>query len=139
MIDALVINIVEKVLPFISDYNPKPKVNEQLKKIHLQTIERAKEFITNHFSEDISLMQIAHYSYVSLFHFSRLFKIFSSYSPHQFLLHMRLKNAELLLTTTELPVSDIAFSSGFNSIEHFTVAFRKKYGCPPSKFRLETM
>jgi AraC-like DNA-binding protein len=134
-IDALVIELIEKVLPNITDYHPDTKVNAQLKRAHLYTIERAKEYIMLNFTQDVSLMEIANYSHVSPFHFSRIFKTFTSFSPHQFLLQMRLKNAEMLLKDSGLPVSDIAFSSGFNSIEHFTAAFRKNYGYPPSKFR----
>jgi AraC-like DNA-binding protein len=80
-------------------------------------------------------MQLAEYCYVSPFHFSRLFKTFTSASPHQFLLTVRLKQAELLLRNTTQPVADVAFSSGFNSIEHFTAAFKQKYKCPPAKYR----
>lgn len=135
--DSLVIELLEKVMPNITDYQPNDEINEQLKRNHLITIERAKEYIAQNFTRDISLMQIASYSYVSSFHFSRIFKKFTSYSPHQFLLQLRLKNAELFLRNTSLPVSDIGFTSGFNSVEHFTAAFRKKYGCAPSKFRVE--
>jgi len=134
-IDSLVIELLERIIPNISDYQSNDGINEQLKKNHLVTIERAKEYITQNFTRDISLMEIASYSYVSSFHFSRIFKKFTSYSPHQFLLQLRLKNAELFLRNTSLPVSDIGFSSGFNSLEYFTTAFRKKYGCPPSIFR----
>jgi transcriptional regulator GlxA family with amidase domain len=56
-------------------------------------------------------------------------------SPHQFLLGMRLKHAEMILQNTNLPVADIAFSSGFNSIEHFSAAFRARYKHSPAKFR----
>lgn len=135
-IDALVVELIEKVLPSITAYEPELKVNASLKKAHLFTIERAKEFITQNFTQDISLKEVAAYSYSSAFHFSRIFKTFTSWSPHQFLLHIRLKNAELLLKTTGLPVSDIAFSSGFNSLEHFTATFYKKYNCSPSRYRL---
>jgi AraC-like DNA-binding protein len=135
-IDTLVLELIEKLLPSITEYQPALKINAALKKAHLSTIERAKEFITQNFTQDISLKEVATYSYVSAFHFSRIFKTFTSFSPHQFLLHIRLKNAELLLKNTELPVSDIAFSSGFNSLEHFTAAFCKKYSCPPSRFRV---
>src|SRR6185503_19416790 len=95
-----------------------------------------KEYINNNFTSDISLTEIAEYSYVSLFHFSRIFKTFTSSSPHQFLLAIRLQHAAMLLRNSSMPVSDIAFTSGFNSIEYFTAAFRQKYNCPPSKFRL---
>ena len=81
-IDQLVMEMIEKVLRCISEYQPDRKINARLKKNHLSTIERAKEFITQEFSNDISFMDIAAYCHVSPFHFSRIFKIFTSYSPH---------------------------------------------------------
>jgi len=134
-IDNMVVEIIEKVLGNITDYKPDNRINARLKQNHLITIERAKEYITQHFIDDISLMQIADHCYVSPFHFSRLFKTFTTVSPHQYLLTTRLKNAELLLRNTAQPVADIAFSSGFNSIEHFTAAFKQKYKCPPAAYR----
>ena len=134
-VDNLVLEIINKVLGIVTDYSPDPKINTRLKKAHLTTIERAKEYMTENFTQDISLMEIASYCYVSPFHFSRIFKTFTSYSPHQFLLNIRLKNAEMLLQTTTKLVGDVAFTSGFNSIEYFTAAFRQKYHCPPAKFR----
>ncbi len=133
--DNMVMEIVEKVLPNIADYKPDNRINSRLKKNHLLTVERAKEYITGHFTEDISLQEIASYCYVSPFHFSRIFKTFTSWSPHQFLLSIRLQHAEMLLKNTALPVADIAFSSGFNSIEYFTAAFRQQYKYPPAKYR----
>jgi AraC-like DNA-binding protein len=134
-IDNLVMEIVDKVLRHATDYNPDHRINMRLKKNHLITIERAKDYITRNFTNDISLAGIAEYCHVSPFHFSRIFKTFTSVSPHQFLLSVRLKNSELLLKETVLPVADVAFCSGFNSIEHFTAAFRQKYHSPPARFR----
>jgi AraC family transcriptional regulator len=134
-IDNGVIEVIEKVLRNITDYKPDHKINPRLKKNHLITLERAKEYMANHFTEDISLLQIATHCFVSPFHFSRLFKTFTSVSPHQYLLTLRLKNAELLLRNTAQPMADIAFTSGFNSVEHFTAAFKQKYSCPPATYR----
>lgn len=134
-IDSSVLEIIERVLASNPDYRPNTEINSRLKKNHLNTIERAKEYLTNHFTSDISLIELAEYCYVSPFHFSRIFKAFTACSPHQFLLTLRLKNAELLLRNTVAPVTDIAFSSGFSSIEHFTASFKKKYLLSPSKFR----
>ncbi|MBI1769289.1 MAG: helix-turn-helix transcriptional regulator [Bacteroidetes bacterium] len=134
-IDNLVIEVVETVLNNLTDYKPDYRINSRLKKNHLITIEKAKEYLTQNYTNDISLMELASYCCASPFHFSRIFKTFTSYSPHQFLLNIRLKNSELLLRNTTLPIADIAFSSGFNSIEHFTLAFRNKYNSPPAKFR----
>lgn len=134
--DSLVMDFVENVMSALAGCKPEPRLDGRLKKNHLITIERAKEYITSHFSEDISLKEIAENCYVSPFHFSRIFKAFTSYSPHRFLLHLRLKNSETLLKNTSLPVADIAFLSGFNSVEHFTASFRQKYLCPPATFRV---
>lgn len=138
-IDNSVIEIIDKVLSNITNYKPDHKIDARLKKNHLVTMERAKEYLANHFTEDISLLQIATHCYVSPFYFSRLFKTFTSVSPHQYLLTLRLKNAELLLRNTSHPVADIAFTSGFNSVEHFTAAFKQKYNCPPGAYRQQEM
>lgn len=134
--DHLVMEVIEKVLTGITDYKPDHRIDARLKKNHLLTIERAKEYIGENFFQDISLSEIAQYSYVSPFHFSRIFKTFTGYSPHQYLLGIRLQHADLLLRSTSLPMADIAFSSGFNSVEHFTAAFRQQYGLPPARYRL---
>jgi AraC family transcriptional regulator len=134
-IDNRVMEMTGKVLTSITDYSPDSRIDSRLKKNHLATIELAKEYITGHFTEDISLAEIASHCHVSPFHFSRLFKIFTAISPYQFLQAIRLQQAEILLRDTSLPVADIAFTSGFNSIEYFTAAFRQQYKLPPSKFR----
>jgi AraC-like DNA-binding protein len=135
-IDNLVMEVIDKVLLRLTDYVPDAAVNARLKKNHLLTIERAKEYITRNFTKDISLMEIAEYSYVSPFHFSRIFKTFTSSSPHQFLLAIRLQHAAMLLQDTRQPIADVAYSSGFNSLEHFTSAFRRRFTLAPTRFRL---
>jgi len=134
-VDNLVMEVIQKVLGNITEYTADSRINTRLKKNHLITIERAKEYIAQYFTDDISLLQVADYCYVSPFHFSRIFKTFTTQSPHQYLLTVRLKNSEMLLRTTASPVADIAFSSGFNSIEYFTAAFKQKYKSPPASYR----
>lgn len=134
-IDGLINELVETVFGKISDYKPDFDIYDSNKQNHLITIERAKLYITNHFQDNISLSEIADFSHVSAFHFSRLFKKLTRWSPHQFLLNVRLKHSELLLKNTEIPIADVAYNSGFNSIEHFSYAFRSRYKTPPLIFR----
>jgi len=138
-IDQLIFDMIRKVLNSITDYEPDERIHTKLKKNHLTTIERAKEYLTQHFMEDISLKEIAEYSYVSPFHFSRIFKTFTAYSPYQFLQDIRLQHAALLLENTPTPLSDVAYTSGFMSMEYFNAAFRKKFELPPAKYRHEKM
>lgn len=135
LIDMLVMELVQSILSLLDESQDNHKVDDRLKKNHLATIERAKEYIAHNFIEDISLSDISQYCYVSPFHFSRLFKTFTSYSPYQYLLKTRLKNSEFLLRNTDRAVTEICFSSGFNSLEHFITAFKQTYQAPPSHFR----
>jgi AraC family transcriptional regulator len=135
LVDNLVMELVETVLGKITEYKPDFDIYDSDKQNHLATIERAKAYIADKFQDNISLSEIADHAHVSPFHFSRLFKRLTSWSPHQFLLSVRLKYAEILLRNTDLPVSDVAFSSGFNSIEHFSYAFRNRYKTAPINLR----
>jgi len=135
MIDSFVHEIVDLTLSKMANEDSVNAIPASLKKNHLQTVERAKEYITNNYTRDLTLNEIADDSCVSPFHFSRIFKTFTSYSPHQYLIGTRLKNAENLIKNSDMPITEICFSSGFDSLEYFSTAFRKKYRESPSKFR----
>ncbi len=107
----------------------------KLKEHQREAMDLAKHFILANFQRDLSLAEIARHSHVSVFHFSRLFKQFTSHSPYQFLRAVRLQRAALLLTHTALPVTQICFEAGFNSFEHFILSFTKQFGLSPSKYR----
>ena len=55
--------------------------------------------------------------------------------PIQLLLTRRLLLAKQLLTETALPVTEVAFASGFSSLRRFNDAFDKRYGMPPTRLR----
>ncbi len=134
-IDELVIRLVEKVIQVLSNSTQPLRVEAKLKQHHLVTAESARDYIQQHFSDNISLQQLAQHCYVSPFHFSRIFKSILQTSPHQYLSTVRLQHAHVLLATSEQPVTDIAFECGFNSLEHFITAFRKKFNESPGNHR----
>ncbi|NUM79596.1 helix-turn-helix transcriptional regulator [bacterium] len=133
--DNLIMELVHQIMANLDIKQAISPIGDKLKKHHLVTIERAKEYITNNFSNDISLSAIADYCYVSPFHFSRIFKTFTAHSPYQYLQKVRLKNSEWLLRQTDWSVTDICFASGFNSLEHFITSFKQTYRRSPSRFR----
>jgi AraC family transcriptional regulator, regulatory protein of adaptative response / DNA-3-methyladenine glycosylase II len=59
-------------------------------------------------------------------------------APVQLLLTRRLLLAKRLLTETALPVTEIAFASGFSSLRRFNDAFNSRYGMAPSRLRKKT-
>jgi AraC-like DNA-binding protein len=87
-----------------------------------------------HFTRDISLEELASVCHISVFHFSRIFRQFTGYSPYHYLQLVRLRQAAYLLQTN-LPVADVAFSSGFNSVDYFSAAFKKKFRLSPTAYR----
>lgn len=133
--DQLVLDLLQQVVSNIHNQSLEEDLNGSLRMNHISTIERAKEFIYNNFSTDISLYQIADYSCVSPFHFSRVFKKFTSFTPNQYLQNVRLKHGQVLLKSSSLPISDVSCQSGFNSADYFATAFKQKYGATPTEYR----
>jgi AraC family transcriptional regulator of adaptative response / DNA-3-methyladenine glycosylase II len=60
-------------------------------------------------------------------------------APIQLVLTRRLLLAKQLLTETSLPVTDVAFASGFSSLRRFNDAFTTRYGMPPTRLRRQAV
>lgn len=98
-------------------------------------IQRAIEYMNQHFSEDISLDQIADHIYLSKCYFHRLFTQTVNCTPHTYLNTIRLQHAKELLRNTQLPVQDIASKVGFGNYSHFIQMFKQHEGITPYAFR----
>lgn len=115
--------------------HPLPALNDKQKRNYLPAIEQVKVFINENYADDVSLPQLAALGNMSPFHFNRLFKQVTAATPYNYLLQVRLKQATLQLCNTSSSITDIAFSSGFNSLEHFSAAYKKQFGKSPSAMR----
>lgn len=93
-------------------------------------------YISEHFTEDLTLEGISTYAGFSKYHFERIFSNYTGTTFYQYLQQMRINYAQTLLTNPELSITDIAFQSGFASCTAFTRAFKKSTGYPPSQFRM---
>ncbi len=133
--DTLVVELFSEAAAIITNRPATANIPVVSKANRLTTVELAKEYMNTHFSTDISLQEVAVNSCISPFHFSRLFKKITSFSPHQYLQQVRLKHAELLLKNSKLPVTDIAYASGFSSTAYFATAFKHHYKLAPSQYR----
>lgn len=94
-------------------------------------IVQAKLFIDRHFCEKINLDEIAEEASFSRFHFIRLFRQAYGDTPHQYMMSLRMREAERLMENANLKIQDICFQVGFESIGTFTTRFTKIYGMSP--------
>ncbi len=56
-------------------------------------------------------------------------------APANYIRNIRLQKAKELLETSDLTISEVAYKSGFQTINHFTKVFKEQYGIPPSVYR----
>lgn len=92
-------------------------------------------YITEHCTENIDIDHLAEISGFSKFHFSRLFKQFTNISCYQYLIQKRVAFAERLLSNPEIPITEVAMRSGFNSLPTFNRLFKAHKGRTPSEYR----
>lgn len=106
--------------------------------IHTRTdiiVAQVKSYINTHFDEGFSLQDISDAIRVSPYHLSHVFKAETGYSPMQYALRRRLGEAQTLLISTNLLVTEISVAVGFGNPCHFNTMFSKHIGMSPSKYR----
>ncbi|MGL1921625.1 MAG: helix-turn-helix domain-containing protein [Hyphomicrobiales bacterium] len=99
------------------------------------TVGRAIKLIDAGFLNEAKLDDLADKLGIGTRHLSRLFAKHLGASPSQVAATKRIQKAKRLLDETEMPIVDIAFESGFQSIRRFNDAFKLIYKFPPSKIR----
>jgi len=97
-------------------------------------VTRARNFIEQNFANNINLNSIAGEACFSKFHFLRLFKLLYGTTPHQYLTEVRIKKAKQLLQTG-LPVPEVCFLTGFESISSFKGLFKRYTGFTPASYQ----
>lgn len=102
-------------------------------------VESAIHFIGLHYKEAITVRTIAASVNMSPSHFARLFKKQSGYSPHEYLIQIRMNRAKHLLKTTNLPIKNISYEVGYEDVTTFSTAFSNNVGLTPSRFRRYTL
>ncbi len=95
---------------------------------------KGRDFLLSSLSEPIRLKDVAAAACLSPFHFHRTFAQAFGESPHRYLTRQRLQRAAKLLGETDLSVTEICITTGFESLAAFSNLFHCHYGVPPSKF-----
>lgn len=98
-------------------------------------ITRAKKYIEDNHSEDLSLSDVAKAVNTSAFYFCKLFKKSTGINFTEHVSRVRIERAKNLLLNPNLRVSEIAYEVGFQSLTHFNRVFKKISGQSPTDYR----
>lgn len=94
-----------------------------------------KEYIDEHYTDRITLAQLADVAHTSKFHLSHKFSEQMGIPPVAYLIEKRITEAKQLLVSTQMSVADIASAVGFPSACQFSQRFKRSAGCSPAEYR----
>jgi AraC-like DNA-binding protein len=100
-------------------------------------VAKAKKFIADHQTVDISLADVAKAVNTSSFYFCKMFRKLAGINFTDYLSRLRIERARNLLLNPNLRISEIAYEVGFQSLTHFNRVFKRILGQSPTNFRLQ--
>ena len=101
-------------------------------------MENVITYINENFTGKITIQTLAEQAMLSQYHFIRMFKNYTSCTPHEYIVNIRISAAKYMLKNTSLSVKDISLDAGFPSESAFCTAFKKKNGVTPTEYRSTT-
>ena len=99
------------------------------------TVARGMRLIGEGFLDEASVADLAARLGIGPRHLLRLFLRHAGATPSEVAGTLRVQRAKRLIDQTGMPLSEIAFAAGFQSVRRFNDAFHATYGRPPSAFR----
>lgn len=96
-------------------------------------IKKARLYLEEHYTENVSLEELALHTGLSPFHLLRVFRRTVGLSPHTYLTQVRIRHARHLLLAG-MPIAAVALNVGFVDQSHLTRSFKRTVGVPPGQF-----
>ena len=123
------------VLKEICEHNTKQNISDNQKHtLSYDKFVKILSYIDDNYAEDLSLEKVANIANFSKFHFSRLFKQYTNTTFYEYLSQKRILVAQELILTN-MPITDVAFQTGFNNLTTFCRCFKKYIGCSPTQYK----
>jgi len=111
------------------------KVSSEQSKIKSDTsIQEIVTYLSENYDKAINLIDIARLYAISPEHLSRKFKKTTGFGFSQYLTLVRVKQAEKLLSSAKIPVTEVASLCGFNDSNYFSTVFKKTAEISPIKY-----
>ena len=98
-------------------------------------IQQVMKHMELHFADPVTLDDLEKMTGTNKYHLSKEFKRYTGFSPHDYLIWIRINQAKVLLKTTSLPANKIAHEVGIHDINNFNYLFKKRLGLTPIQYR----
>jgi AraC-like DNA-binding protein len=98
-------------------------------------VQKAREYIEKHKTEELSLADVAKAAGASVFHFCKVFHKATGLKFTDYVARVRLEDARDRLLNPNLRISEIAYDVGFQSLTQFNRTFKRVFGQSPTEFR----
>lgn len=106
--------------------------------IQADVIEETTAYMYEHMTENLTLNDLAARASLSPYYFTRLFKKETGFTPHEYLIAIRINSAKFLLKTTPVSIKEICFCTGFSNESSFCTTFKKWVKITPSEYRISS-
>lgn len=123
----------EEIMGLVGLMHPIATPEDQ--KIHFQELQQVIGYLETHFVDEITVDRLAEIAGISVPHFNRRFRQLLRLSPMEYVLSLRIQEAQRQLVTTNRSIGEIAVATGFCDQSHFTKRFRKVNGMTPLAYR----
>ncbi len=101
---------------------------------HIEAVQRMQDYIDAHLDTDITMLDLASVAKYSPWYSYRLFVNLLRMTPTVYIRRLRLSKSALRLRDEKVKIIDIAFDSGFESVDGYQRAFYKEFGCNPYEY-----
>lgn len=115
--------------PLLGEKGSHDKANDKIKQMMI--------YIHEHYTEKISIPQIAASAFLSERECFRVFRDCLHTTPAEYLKSYRLQMARQMLAKTKEPISSICYACGLGSSSYFGKVFREYMGCTPLEYRIK--
>lgn len=101
---------------------------------HIEAVQRMQDYIEKNLTKDISMADLARASMYSPWYSYRLFVQLLNMTPSVYIRRLRLSKSALRLRDEKVKIVDIAFDTGFESVDGYQRAFYREFGCNPYEY-----
>ncbi|MHA7963238.1 AraC family transcriptional regulator [Paenibacillus sp. CAU 1782] len=122
-------------LLFIANISLSAEETSHYNKLQQERLQLMLSYIHQHYSQPVSLKEIADVAHLSVSECTRSFKKTVRMTPYDYLVRYRIKKSCDLLLSSDHTITEIAELVGFNHVNHFIQSFKKQHNQTPRAFR----